>query len=60
MTVHRSPAKRPPKPARSNHSQLMVIGAVILAAAALLGYGMAQPSTPWAFDRPEAQKPFHR
>ena len=57
MAVRRNPPKRQPKP---GHAQLMIIGGVIIAAAALIGYGMAQPSTPWAFDRPEAHMQFHR
>jgi hypothetical protein len=34
----------------------MIVGAVILVSAALLAYGLTRPSTPWAFDQPEAKK----
>jgi hypothetical protein len=51
-----------PTPVSSTHSRnrMLIIGCVVAIAAIVLGYGMTRPSTPWAFDQPDAQKPFHR
>jgi hypothetical protein len=52
-----------PRPAAAraaprDHTKLVIIGAVVVVALAVVGYGLSRPSTPWVFDSPEAKKSY--
>ena len=53
-----APRPAPARPAPRDHKKLMIIGAVLAVAVAVLGYGLSRPSTPWVFDSPEAKKSY--
>jgi hypothetical protein len=46
------------RPAPRDHKKLVIIGAVVVVALAILGYGLSRPTTPWVFDSPEAKKSY--
>ncbi|HEV2550586.1 MAG TPA: hypothetical protein VGU20_24950 [Stellaceae bacterium] len=46
------------RPAPRDHKKLVIIGAVVAVALAVVGYGLSRPSTPWVFDSPEAKKSY--
>ena len=49
----------PPKRAgtKSGRLTIAILSGLAIGLVALLFYGMSQPRTPWAFDRPEAKLP---
>jgi hypothetical protein len=57
------PTQSVPRPAPApvvprDRTKLVVIGAVLAIAIALLGYSLSRPTSPWVFDSPEAKKSY--
>jgi hypothetical protein len=60
-TARPSQAAPRPAPARAvprDRSKLIIIGAVLAVAIAVVGYSLSRPTTPWIFDTPEAKKSY--
>jgi hypothetical protein len=53
-----APRPAPARAAPRDHKKLVIIGAVVAIALAVVGYGLSRPSTPWVFDSPEAKKSY--
>jgi hypothetical protein len=48
------PARAVPR----DRTKVLIIGAVLAVAIAVVGYSLSRPSTPWVFDTPEAKKSY--
>ena len=53
-----APRPAPARAAPRDHKKLVIIGAVLAVALAVVGYGLSRPSEPWVFDSPEAKKSY--
>lgn len=57
-TTQAAPRPAPARAAPRDHKKLVIIGAVLAVALAVVGYGLSRPSEPWVFDSPEAKKSY--
>jgi hypothetical protein len=53
-----APRPAPARPVPRDRTKLVIIGAMLAVAIAVVGYGLSRPSTPWVFDSPEAKKSY--